>query len=96
MIDGKYDWKAENAAKAHFECRRKCEDYMKNKMSPVIIANTNTTMKEMWPYYDMAEKYGYKVFSVIIENRHNGINEHNVPEATLQGNAREIRHKIIK
>lgn len=84
MVDGQYDWKAENAAKAHFECRRKCEEYMKINACTIAIANTNTTMKEMQPYYDMAQKYGYKVFSVIVENRHNGISEHNVPEETLQ------------
>jgi predicted kinase len=84
MIDGKYVWKSENASKAHFECRSKCEQLMKRESSKIVIANTNTTMKEMGPYYDMAKKYGYKVFSVIVENRHNGISDHNVPEETLQ------------
>ena len=37
----------------------------------------------MKPYYEMAEKYGYVVFSVIVENRHGGKNVHGVPEATL-------------
>jgi hypothetical protein len=37
----------------------------------------------MKPYYEMAETYGYKVFSIIVENRHGGINQHNVPEEVL-------------
>jgi len=84
MVDGEYAWKAENVEKAHLACQEKCRKLMDMGSTPITITNTNTTVKEMKPYYEMAEKYGYKVFSVIIENRHNGINEHNVPEDTLQ------------
>jgi hypothetical protein len=37
----------------------------------------------MEAYYKLAEKYGYIVFSIIVENRHGGINQHNVPEEVL-------------
>jgi hypothetical protein len=32
----------------------------------------------------LAEKYGYKVYSLIVENRHGGVNEHGVPEDKLE------------
>jgi hypothetical protein len=32
----------------------------------------------------LAEKYDYRVHSLIVENRHGGINEHGVPEDKLQ------------
>ena len=32
----------------------------------------------------MAKQYGYTVFSVIIENRHGGVNKHGVPEDKLK------------
>jgi hypothetical protein len=32
----------------------------------------------------MAKKYGYKVFSIVIENRHGGSSEHGVPEDKLE------------
>jgi hypothetical protein len=38
----------------------------------------------MKPYYKLAEKYGYVVFSLVVENRHGGINEHGVPDETLK------------
>jgi hypothetical protein len=38
----------------------------------------------MKPYFNMAEKYGYKVFSIIVENRHGGKNEHGVPDDKLE------------
>jgi hypothetical protein len=31
----------------------------------------------------MADRYDYKVFSIVVENRHGGVNEHNVPEEVL-------------
>jgi hypothetical protein len=38
----------------------------------------------MKPYYEMAEEYGYRVYSLIVENRHSGVNEHGVPDETLE------------
>ena len=69
---------------SHTQCKVKADILMKDGVSPVIIANTSTTVKEMKPYYDLAEKFGYTVFSVIVENRHGGVNTHNVPEETLE------------
>ena len=83
MKNGKYDWKPENIGIAHLKCQQKVEIGMKNKLSRIVVANTSTTEKEMSPYYTLAHMYGYKVFSVIVENRHNGVNTHNVPEGTL-------------
>ena len=37
----------------------------------------------MNPYYNLATKYGYKIFSIIVENRHGGINIHNVPDEII-------------
>ncbi len=49
----------------------------------IVVSNTFTQEWEMKPYYEMAEYFEYKVFSIIVENRHGGINEHNVPEEVL-------------
>lgn len=81
--EGKYNWIAARQGAAHTWCQRKCERFMKRRIDRVIVANTSTTERELKPYYDLAKSYGYKVFSVIVENRHNGINEHNVPAETL-------------
>jgi predicted kinase len=78
-----YNWKPENVALAHLKCQQKVETGMKNSLPRIIVANTSTTEREMSPYYTLAHMYGYKVFSVIVENRHGGVNTHNVPQATL-------------
>ena len=82
--DGKYDWRPENVKKAHAWCQANAEKLMGDDITPVVIANTSTTMKEMQPYYDLAEKFGYQVHSIIVENRHGGINVHEVPKETLE------------
>ena len=50
----------------------------------IFVANTFTTESKLQPYYDLAAKYGYTVFSIIVENRHNGQNTHQVPVETKE------------
>jgi hypothetical protein len=57
---------------------------MENKNKRVVVSNTFTQEWEMKPYFDLAEKHGYRVYSLIVENRHGGVNEHGVPEDKLE------------
>jgi hypothetical protein len=50
----------------------------------IVVSNTFTQEWEMEKYYELAEEYGYKVFSIIVENRHGGINQHGVPVEKLE------------
>jgi len=84
MKNGEYDWQPMNVKKAHAWCQDKAEKLMRINTTPVVIANTSTTEKEMQPYYDLAKRFGYIVYSIIVENRHGGINVHEVPEETLE------------
>jgi hypothetical protein len=56
---------------------------MTNNVKKIIVSNTFTQEWEMQPYFDLAEKYGYRVYSLVVENRHGGVNEHGVPQETL-------------
>jgi hypothetical protein len=49
----------------------------------------------MQPYLDLAEKHGYKVYCLVVENRHGGVNEHNVPEETLEKMKNRFDLKLI-
>jgi len=91
---GNYNWKSENAGKSHDWCRRKCERFMKKGIERVIVANTSTVEKEFKPYYELAKKYGYIVFSVIVENRHGGKDSHNVPVETLKKKKNRFEIKL--
>ena len=43
----------------------------------------------------LAEKYGYRVHSLIVENRHGGVNEHGVPEEKLEQMKNRFEIKLI-
>lgn len=81
--DGVYDWKPEKVKDAHAWCQNTARVWMTNSVKRIIISNTFTQAWEMQPYYDLAEKYGYRVYSLIVENRHGGVNKHGVPEEKL-------------
>ena len=83
MDNVEYKWKAENQGYAHKSCQKKCEELMKIEATRIVVANTNTTIKEMKPYVDLAKEYGYTTFYLIVENRINSTNVHNVPESTI-------------
>jgi predicted kinase len=69
---------------AHENCRRLTEQAMIGKVSDIYVTNTFTQEWEMETYYELAQKYGYTVFSLIVENRHGGENIHGVPADKVQ------------
>jgi predicted kinase len=81
--EGKYEFDGSKLKDAHAWCQNAVRVFMENKSKRVVVSNTFTQEWEMQPYYDLASKYGYKVFSIIVENRHGGVNEHGVPEDKL-------------
>ena len=82
--EGNYNFKPSQLKDAHQWCQEEIEFVMRLEHSPVVVSNTFTQEWEMKPYFDLAEKYGYKVYSLIVENRHGGVNEHGVPEDKLE------------
>lgn len=91
---GVYDWKPENGHKAHTQCFQKAEKLMKEGAPLVIIANTNTKHSDFKNYENCAETYGYKVHHLIVENRHGGQNQHDVPDAVLKNMEKNILNSI--
>ena len=69
---------------AHAWCQKHTGISMEMGVSPVGVANTFTQEWEMQSYFELAEKWGYKVFTVIVENRHGNSNIHGVPGDKVQ------------
>lgn len=82
--EGNYKFNPSKLGDAHKRCREEVEFVMKYEHSPVVVSNTFTQEKELDPYFELAKKYGYRVHSIIVENRHGGVNEHDVPQDTLE------------
>jgi predicted kinase len=84
MKDGEYKFDATMLKHAHNWCHDVVENWMESSMERIIVSNTFTQEWEMNEYYNLAKEFDYKVFSLIIENRHGGVNTHGVPEEKLQ------------
>ena len=89
MMNGKYNFDITKIKLAHKYCQNQTEAWMKTDGTQVnndkiVVSNTFTQEWEMEPYFKLAEKYGYRTFSLIVENRHGGVNEHDVPEDKLE------------
>lgn len=82
MQDGEYKFDGAKLKEAHEWCQGRVRKIMELGMS-VAVANTFTQEWEMEPYLEMAEEFGYRVNSLIVENRHGGKNTHGVPEEAL-------------
>ena len=78
-----YKFDMSKIGNAHAQCQAKTEKAMEHEFPNIFVANTFTREKEMKVYFELAEKYGYRIFSLIVENRHNGKDIHDVPEASL-------------
>lgn len=88
-INDNYNFDGSKLKEAH----QWCQDSVSNAMllnytsgynDTIVVSNTFTQEWEMKPYMDMAKDWGYTVFSIIVENRHGGINIHGVPEEKIQ------------
>jgi predicted kinase len=90
MVDGEYKFDGSKLKEAHESCRTMVETYMKDSLMndqfyrEIAVSNTFTQEWEMQPYFDLAKQYGYMVFSIIVENRHGGSNQHGVPVEAIQ------------
>ena len=84
--NGKYEFNFTHLRDAHESCKRKVHKSMRPSLfnslfyRTIVVSNTFTQEWEMKFYQTIAKKYGYKVYTVIAENRHGGVNKHGVPE----------------
>lgn len=81
---GEYIFDFTKLKEAHNDCQVKCAERMRNQFSKIVVANTFTQEWEMEPYFVMAERYNYRIHTVIVENRHGNKNIHNVPEEKIE------------
>jgi len=55
------NWAIEKLGLAHNQCKKNVRMLMQRQRPLVIVDNTNTMIREMMPYFDMAFQYQYKV-----------------------------------
>ena len=82
--NGKYEFDPEKIKMAHEWCRVQVMHSMICEVPKIVVSNTFTQEWEMKAYYDLAQEHGYQVFSVVVENRHDGENIHGCPKDKVE------------
>jgi len=81
---GNYNFDSSKLREAHNHCQLRCAERMRLQLSKIVVANTFTQDWEMVPYFEMAERYRYRIHTVVVENRHGNSNIHEVPLEKLE------------
>lgn len=85
---GQYLYNPNYIKQAHQWCQNQvleCMESHKNKSShSICVSNTFTQEWEMEHYFELAKTYGYRVFTLIVESRHQSGNIHNVPDEIIE------------
>jgi tRNA uridine 5-carbamoylmethylation protein Kti12 len=89
MEDGVYKFDPTKIRDAHKWCQNSVEGAMllnhtTGDNNTIIVSNTFTMESELQPYLELAKEYGYRVHSIILENRHGNQSIHSVPSETIQ------------
>jgi len=82
--DGNYNFIPSEIKEAHKECQQFVGYAMESGIEKIAVSNTFTQEWEMEPYFELAKKHGFNVFTIIVENRHGGLNQHGVPEDKIE------------
>ena len=82
--NGEYNFDSTKLKEAHNYCQFRCSERMRQQKVRIVVANTFTQEWEMDEYFKMAERYNYRVHTIIVENRHGNENIHGVPKDKLQ------------
>jgi predicted kinase len=99
--EGNYNFDPSKLKEAHAWCKNEVESKMIEHQNnqqyypEIAVSNTFTQEWEMEDYFKLAEKYEYKVVSLILENRHGSQNVHGVPDEKLQIMKDRFQIKLI-
>ena len=89
--NNKYDYKL--LKKAHQYCYQSVKQELENGRS-VIVSNTMTSEEEVLEYQNLAKKLNVKFVSMVLENRHNGISVHDVPQSSIEQMQKRFNIKL--
>ena len=98
MDEGEYKFNPEHLVANHQRCIDSVESEMKFRetvaeSTTIVVHNTFTRKWEMQPYIDLASKYGYNLYTIVVENRHESDSLHDIPERAI--NDQRERFEIV-
>lgn len=94
-LSGKYRYDKSKIGDAHQWCKDKVRSLMSLREPKIVVSNINAEEWEFRAYVNMAEEYGYQVFYLVVENRHNGQNVHDCPNEKVDLFKRKIHASLM-
>lgn len=82
--DGVYDWNRDRLCWAHHETARMLEAAFEFGYENIILSDTSAKAKFFKGYLEQAQIHGYRIVSLIVENRHGNTSLHGVDDKTLE------------
>lgn len=92
--EGNYNFDFKNNHLAYKTCELKTREAMKQDVMKIFVDNTFTMEWELDPYVKLAKEFGYAIFVMTVENRHNGLNLHNIPIEHIEKMREKFRLKL--
>jgi predicted kinase len=82
-----FDWR--RIEEVRDKCMKVVKDAMEKSTQRIFVHNTFVKAEHLKPYYVLAKKHAYRVFSIVVENRHSGRDVHNVPKNVVENCCRK-------
>ena len=92
--NGEYNFDPTKLKEAHNYCQFRCSERMRQQKVRIVVANTFTQEWEMDEYFKMAERYNYRIHTIVVENRHGNENIHGVPKDKLKQMKKRFEIKL--
>ena len=92
--NGEYKFDSNYIGNAHKWCYDRIEQSLKKDIKKVFVSNTSTRNEDVTTYIKLAKKYEYKYVVIVVENRHNGIDKHELPISSLQKMEMSLKNSI--
>ena len=92
---GNYNFDPNLLGVAHRKCQEKFINALNDSdIDTIVVSNTNAKQKDFQFYIDEAEKHDIIVFSLVVERRHNNLNNHNVPQEAIDRCEQNIKNSL--
>ena len=92
--DGIYRFDPTRLPEAHYDCFNNVRAAMSRRDDRIVIDNCNVEPAHFELYEELAAQFGYRVYHLVIERRHNGVNSHGVPADRVETLAARLRDSI--
>lgn len=93
--DGTYRWTEQRVCWAHFETARMLDAAFKSGCyDNIILSDTSVRLKDIKAYLEMAETYGYRIVSMVMENRHGSKDLHGLSAEKLKAQRESLLSTI--